>query len=277
MHRREGRAPRWLLALCTAVGVAGGLGAGADRSAPAAVLAYDDASSPAYNTGWTTGTNGGTGFGPWRVLPGQNSNASGAFIGTSANNGDGGADQPPPTDIDVAGESWGLYANGGQAAEALRPLTGALDVGQHITLRFDNGWIDDGGRVGFSFNSATEDRLTVYFVGGEQNYTIFDQSGVPDTGIGFTDEGLAVDFELTGRDTYSLSLTPAGGSAVVFSGGLVGPGGSGIESVLIFNTNAGPFSQRDVFVNSLAVVPEPTAAIALLALGATTPRRLKRP
>ena len=265
MRRRATRAAGLL-----AVTVAFGLTTGATR---AAVLAADDAARAAYNAGWTNGSNGGSGFGPWSLSPQPNSNNAGFFVGSSANNGDGGGQAPPPGDIDVAGESWGLYANNGQTADAVRPLTGALDVGQRITFRFDNGWIDDGGRVGFEFDSATEDRLTVFFVGGQQNYTINDSSGLRDTGIGFTDEGMAVDLLLTGPDSYSLTLTPAGSLAVTFTGDMVGPVGSGIEAIHVFNDNAGSFSQRDVFVNSLAVIPEPGALGGLMVAAVALRRR----
>jgi hypothetical protein len=101
-----------------------------------------------------------------------------------------------------------MYANTGETSEALRPFTGDLSAGQRLTFRFDNGWIDTGGIVGFSLDSATEDRLQFFFTGGDQNYVLLDQSGVRDTLIPFTDEGMLVDFALTGPDAYSLSVRP---------------------------------------------------------------------
>ena len=245
------------------------------RTLSAAVLAADDAARAAYNGGWTSGTNGGSGFGPWALTPGQNSNNSGFFVGTSANNGDGGGNAPPPGDVDVAGEAWGMYANSGQTATAVRPFTGDLSVGQRVQFRFDNGWIDTGGNVGFSLDSATEDRLQFFFSGGDQNYVLIDESGVRDTLIPFTDEGMAVDFALTGPDAYSLSVAPNGGTARSFTGTLAGPPGTGIAAVRFFDSNAGPFSQRDLFINSLSVVPEP-GALAPVGLAAVLGRR-RRP
>jgi hypothetical protein len=32
---------------------------------------------------------------------------------------------------------------------------------------------------------------------------------------------------------------------------------AGVAAVRFFNNNAGPFSQRDLFINSLSIVPEP--------------------
>ena len=39
-----------------------------------AVLAFDDASQPAYSNGWQAGDNGGTGFGPWTLTYSGNTN-----------------------------------------------------------------------------------------------------------------------------------------------------------------------------------------------------------
>jgi hypothetical protein len=238
----------------------------------AAVIGADTAANSAYNGGWTNGSNGGSGFGPWTLTPQPNGNNAGFFIGSSANNGDGGANAPPPGDIDTSGESWGLYANSGQTSEAVRPLTGTLAVNQFIRLDYDNGWIDNGGSVGFSFLAGGEERLRLTFVGGEQNYTLHDASGPRDTGVGFTDEGMQIDFDPDSPDQYGISISPRGGTSVVLRGDLAGTAGSGIDSIRFFNTNAGPGSQRDVFVNSLLVLPEP-AGLGLLIVAAGGLRR----
>jgi hypothetical protein len=257
-------------ALAGVVAVATAMGLGA--VARASVLAYDDASSPAYNSGWTNSTNGGSGFAPWVLLPQQSGNGGGHFIGTSANNGDGGGQAPPPGDIDVAGESWGMYANGGTIAEARRAFNGALSVGQHLQFRFDNGWIDTGGSVLIILEGA-EDRLGFRFEGGLQNYELDDNTGSVDTGIPFTDEGMLIDFSLATPDTYVLSVAPNGGTLRTFTGPLMGTAGVGIDAIHFFNGSAGPFSQRDMFVNSLAIVPEPAAALGVAAMTIMLRRR----
>ena len=256
MHRHASGA-----AVLLAVGMAVCLSAG--PAARAAVLGADDAAAAAYNTGWTSGTNGGSGFGPWILSPAQNTNTSGFFVGTSANNGDGGGNALPPSDIDVTGESWGIYANSGQTATALRPFTGDLTVGQRLVFSFDNGWIDTGGEVGFALAGAGEDRIQFFFTGGDQNYVLLDQAGIRDTLIPFIDEGMVVDFTLTGADTYSLTVVPHGATVRSFTGTLGGTAGDGIAAVRFFNDNAGSFSQRDLFVNSLAIVPEPATPVAV--------------
>lgn len=237
------------------------------RTAAAAVVASDNASNSAYNGGWANGSNGGTGFGPWALSPQPNSNNGGFFIGSSANNGDGGANVPPPTDIDVLNKAWGLYANTGTTSEAVRPLTGSLDVGQRILVNFDNGFIDDLGVVAFRLLGGGATRLEFGFVGGQQHYFVTDDGGTRDAGINFTDEGLAIDVGLTSDDAYALLVTPSGGVRRTFTGTLSGAAGSGVDAIAVVNNNAGSFGQRDAFLNSLRVVPEP-GTLGLLAVGA---------
>ena len=102
----------------------------ADAAAPAS----DKASNSPYEPGntWADGQNGGTGFGAWALTSGTN---SGFFMGTSSSNGA----MPPSGNIDTAGESWGMFASGGDTASAVRPFTGPngarqLAVGQSISL-----------------------------------------------------------------------------------------------------------------------------------------------
>ena len=102
-------------------------------TASAAQIASDNASQPAYADGWQAGDNGGSGFGPWTIT----STAGGlTAIGSSTANGDM---QPPTGDIDSAGgRAWaisGVPQN--NRLFAIRPLTGALAVGQLLSFDVD--------------------------------------------------------------------------------------------------------------------------------------------
>ncbi len=97
------------------------------------------------------------------------------------------------------------------------------------------------------------------------NYLFTDASGnTNDSGVGFTGNGLSINFTLTGADSYSVSITPGGGSATVLTGTLAGTPGTGIADARFFNFNAGAGGNADFFVNNLAVIPEPST-YALLA------------
>jgi hypothetical protein len=79
-------------------------------------LASDDASDPAYSGGWTNGSNGGSGFGPWQLT--TIGFIAGHFIGNSIQNADGsdnGNINGTASDSDIntgtiAPVAWGMFA-----------------------------------------------------------------------------------------------------------------------------------------------------------------------
>jgi hypothetical protein len=232
-------------------------------SVHAADLASDVSTDSAYADGWQNGDNGGTGFGAWSWSVPTNTANSGYFLGSSAGNGDG--DGNLDDDINDGGNAFGIYANSGGAV-AVRTFTGGgLTVGQQFTLSFDNGFVDPSTSVGFVLeDSSSNDLLDFRFTGGNANYTVFDNSGSVDTGIGFTDEGLNLTFTLTGANSYSLLIAPLVGTSTNITGTLLNSGD--VEQVRIFNINAGSGSSFDMYVNDLQVIPEPST-MALTGLG----------
>ncbi len=70
-------------------------------------VAEDDASQDAYNGGFDSGKNGGSGFGEWKMTSeGNDENRhSGFFVATTENNKD-------LNGIAKNGKAWGLFANG---------------------------------------------------------------------------------------------------------------------------------------------------------------------
>src|SRR4051794_16439236 len=90
-------------------------------SLQAANTGFDNASNSPYEPGntWANGQNGGSGFAPW-VLSTTSGNGAlnGFFMGSSSGNAGGSSGN-----INTAGVSWGMYANSGQTAAAVRPLT----------------------------------------------------------------------------------------------------------------------------------------------------------
>lgn len=216
----------------------------------AAPLAADDASDTAYDDGWGTGDNGGSGFGAWSLS--NTGGNSGHFVGASGNNAGGSGN------IDTGGRAWGAYANSGETADGTRPFSGPLSVGQTFSIAMDNGWIG-GGTVGFGLqNSSSQNRLEYYFVGGSPNYTIQDNSGSVDSGLGFTGDGMTVAVTLTGANSYLLTID--GGTAI--TGTLANSGG--IDRVRVFNFDAGSGGNNDAFFNSISIVPEPSSLVLVL-------------
>lgn len=213
----------------------------------AASVAVDQASN---YSAWTNGSNGGSGFGAWQLVPPSNSNNAGFFLGSSANNG-----SAPSGNINSAnGTAFGLYANSGQTASAVRPFTGgALAVGQTLSLQMDNGWIDHNSVVGFSLQtSGGGNVLEFYFRGGTANYIVNVGGVETNTAVAFTDGGLSLAFTLTSPTTYALDVTRLVNNQVFNLTGSFGSAAS-IERLRLFNFNAGGGSPYDAFFNQLRI------------------------
>lgn len=219
----------------------------ATAAANASLIASDNAGN---YTAWTNNSNGGTGFGPWTLqTTGPN---AGHFLGLSTGNagGSGGIRE---------GNSWGMWANSGDTAEAFRPLTGgALGVGQAFLVDMDNGWIESGRSVGWGLQNSSGGNLFEFgFTGGGSTYWINDSDSGYDTGISFTGDGLRFRLTLTGTGSYALQVI-SGSSTSVFNRTLASGGGDqGIVRFHAWNYSAGSGSNYDAFWDNMAVIPEP--------------------
>src|ERR1019366_2717226 len=115
---------------------------------------------------------------------------------SSAKNGSGNSGNIDTT----ANKSWGLYANGGNIAEAVRPFSAPLVAGNTFKIDMDNGTVNTPaqnggaigpGRVGFTLRSGLTNCLTFYFIGDDSQYRIDDGASTGfGTGIAYTDGGL---------------------------------------------------------------------------------------
>lgn len=216
--------------------------------------AFDDTADAAYGAGWTAGTNGGAGWGGgWTFTPGA-TGFSGAFTGSSQNNGFGDGN------IDTSGLSWGLWANGGGSINAIRPFGFTLEPGQSFACDMDPGYIENGGAVGFTLTGYGDPRsssqVTVEFRGGESDFVISAGktywSMETNSGVAYTTRGLHVVVEMGTGGVFTCAMTPRGGLTRVIR--FVDPaGGGGLDHVELFNSNAGSGSDHDAFFNNLEV------------------------
>jgi hypothetical protein len=269
----------------------------------AAIVGSDNASNYA---NWTTGSNGGSGFGAWELLT-SGANGTDAFAGhfLAVNPGDLNFIGSPPDN-----RAWGAFANDSspnnsssdtlQSAGAFRSFTGgALEIGQSFVVRMEHGFIDDQGslnpnaipnvgNLGFAgimlnpFPSNGANPLTPFgeaagpfgfgFVGGDTVYRVYDgltPSGRPfDAGLGFTTDGLEITWTAVSSSTYSLSVRNLANNQL-FSQTFNGDL-TGITNFGLYNRNT---ELADVFFNSVAVVPEPTTALLVAPLMAVFARR----
>ncbi len=252
----------------------------------AAIIATDTASdtSGVYDNGWQTGDNGGTGFGAWTLQNGHSFfissstvNADGSDNGTVGGvASDGDINTPDrPLDEDGINNAWGFKDNGGSAADALRNFNAALQIGDTFRIDMDNGYIDTGATVGFGLQNSTsgQNKFEFFFVGGNSTYTYVDEGGSHSSTIGYTDEGLTIEFTLTGADSYSATFTTRGGAVQTVSGDLGGAtDGEDVDRFRGFIVQNNTADSHILFFNSMEIdsldaVPEPTIALLLVAGG----------
>jgi hypothetical protein len=225
-------------------------------------LASDNAADSAYNDGWLSGDNGGTGFSAWTL----NSSApaggfAGFFIQSSAADGFG--------NIDTAGESFGMAANpGGAFATATRSfLNGALATLQQFSLQlavnFRNGQkgFDLTGSSGQVFNFNVGGDLYQFTVAGSPTQTLpFAYQADSVFSISFTQQaGTTVD--------VSIVRTSGAGGTESFSNSFAFGGPINSFQFYVSNTEGG--AANNLYFNNLAVtaIPEPST-ISLLGAAA---------
>ena len=260
-------------------------------SAKASLLGMDNASSTAYlandgnlgndadptnNTnGWVSGDNGfvtGPGaFLPWALNTGGTSGAAGFFIGDSRNLSSG----LTGADINSAGNAaFGMYGNTSMFANAVRAFDSALAVGQTLTL--DIGVNFRNGQKGFDVRNASNAVLMNFNIGNlgaGDDYTV----QLATTGNGSIGTGYAA------KTAFNVSITQTsaeGGFWAILRSGGISDSDSGTYTGVPTNLNlyvnaTGGGAESDLYVNNLAIVPEPasTSLIAAAAVGFALRRR----
>ncbi len=194
---------------------------------------WDSAGSGVYSGGWTSGMNGGSGFGPWSL---GTTGSAGHFIAYAFIN----------TNLGRI-NGFGLWANIGGVATATRSFGAALQTRSRFTMFFDNNWIAENGisSVGFALTDAENNRRFAFsFTGGLANYRIHDAVANRDTGITWTGAGFDVTFELSGSNSYNLTVGTNRLSGTLASGGA-------ISRLVASNNNAGPDEAYNFYIGDL--------------------------
>ena len=234
------------------------------QKAGAVVIAEDDATSAAYADGWTTGDNGGTGFGQWSVY-----NAIQDAIPESTE-----VDVVPQSDNSIGAPAFRL-ATGGIAGSFFisRPLTVPLQVGQTFSMNVDSYALDQAGEpgrdLGIGFRAGDDTRLQLYGYLGKYGVDVYGSdfmginattasnklaggASLPDDplgGIAFqtpytaTDgsDGFQLIVEIPTIDTYRLRVIDDSITKLDISGQMSGPAGQAITEFYIFGDDYGDF------------------------------------
>jgi hypothetical protein len=226
------------------------------------ILAEDYGSEGAYGKGWTSGTNGGRGFGPWSFRQAGN-------VREYSHSGFGTRGQHPTLGDRVLT----MWANGEyyEVAAAFRSFNKPLATGETFSLVMDNGLFekrfdsDDPkpGVIGFSLRSSNsaetwdetnlDARLIFGFFEGEPNYRLIDGSEDADTGVPLSTTGVYVGVKLTSPDTYDIEIKTLGEnqvSTVLTNRTLGGDPGTPITSFAVFSQDG---EKNDPCFNSFRV------------------------
>ncbi len=232
-----------------------------------AVSYFDSASNVAYSSGWTTGSNGGSGFGTWTIT--ANSGTSG-FAGSLI--GD-------PTSAGITGmstTSFVLYANpsGSEAfANADRSFANPLGVGESFSfqwgIHFDSG---ASGNKGFNLYSGGTGGAQLINInnGGNSDITI---NGT-NVGFGYGKNAMTWTFKLTSATNLQVDATDRDGNGA-YSGNFAISGTSAPDAFRFYASNMQSGDAAQPYFNNLSIVPEPSS-LSLLALSGLALLRRRR-
>jgi hypothetical protein len=240
-------------------------------------LAQDNASSAAYGgAGYTTGSNGGFGFGAFNIVA---TGSAGTFEYTSkeSENGSGDIDSPAFT---AGGSplSFGLYAQTtGSAITISRSFTAPVAIpGEVFSLDFVKGY-NDAGTSGVALTTAAGTTGDFTFTSGGVGID-FNKTATP---LGFSLGADHLVYTFTSATAYSLSVT----GADTFTG--TGTTATPITGFQIAQTDSGAatpdhnayFNNLSLTVPAAAPVPEASSLVGfglLLALGGMAVAARKR-
>ena len=191
------------------------------------VSSEDEAFYSSYNDGWSTGDNGGRGFGPWLLIAPEYMNEgqdqeqyNGFFIADSSR-------ESNLSRTARQGSAFGIFANGTGFEETLafRSFDRALNVGDVFSFRFEfDGFeqkFNEDSNVGYSTvgvifkssesGSTIEDlsqgrSLVFAAIKGLSTYQVLDAGGRFNTGIFIDPEGVEISLTVQKNMTYDLQI-----------------------------------------------------------------------
>ena len=242
--------------LLTAAVASIALSSGALAQAPGAI-AFDQGSNyGGDNPAWTSGSNEGFGFGDWTFNNSQGDGSAGVFIGN-------------PAAADVSGmstTSFGFFANpigSGANAEVTRSLSTALAAGDTFSFQWGLNWDSDNAdsNRGFNLRSGASQLFNINMANSS---TININGSAMFTEFGT--QAFTLNFEQVSATSMRVFGTGRDGSES-FDQTFTGLAGAADNFAFYFNATVADEDRRQMYMNDLQVVPEPST-YALLMLGA---------
>ncbi len=232
-------------------------------AASAATAGTDNAGN--YTSGWTNGSNGGTGFGAWDLT--NNNDGTSHFAGYFLGDSSAGAGN-----INTGGQSFAIYANPSSAyAVASRAFAGTLDAGQVFSIQLAASYTN--GSKGINLLNSDRTQVFNFSVGdGSLNNTPYsfsykDSNGttVPITAFSYhPDAVFALSYTQTSASTGAVTVTETSASAsssVSFTDTFSTTDALASFQLFDSNTDNGA-NQNNLYFNNLAVaVPEPATVL----------------
>jgi hypothetical protein len=225
----------------------------------AAGIDSDDASAAVYADGWDNFDDGSVnpnGLGGWILGGGA---VDGSTIDITSSLGIGGGSGA----IDSAGVSFKLHDTSGGFVDVFRFFDpSGLDAGE--TLSLDMVVNFRGGFKGIDLRSDAGDATIFNFNIGGDDYNV-DQaaSGNGSIGNAYSDDTVfSLAFTQTSLAGGTWSIARSGGVTDLDSGTYAGRA----KSFKLYSGSQGSFGQDALYVNNLAITPEP-ASLALLGIG----------
>jgi hypothetical protein len=211
--------------------------------ASAAYNASDNAADPAYQNGWFSGSNGGSGFGAWSF----DKDPSQYTIASSPG-------------IDTSNQSWAITAEYGSSA--IRPLAGGtLAAGQIVSV----SWTLPGTNAANSevrLLDAGNNPLIIALLGGGYLAVATNNCWGPGAGVPWATNGvsLLVNFNLTSANTLALTLIAGANSASLTN--LVFTGNISAVSLFVDGPNDTNLPNKTAYFNRLSVNGSGTSQVA---------------
>jgi hypothetical protein len=199
----------------------------------------------AYSNGWSTGDNGGYGYGPWQLAAEDALSALYVTDSWSVTN----MNVPTTSGIN---KGFALESISGGVATAYRPFAVPLQApGGSFTVYFDSNDLQSQGRVGMSLVSSNKTPLFTFGAvnsGFAPAYAVSDQTNTStDPGWPYTQTGLFLRFEMTSSNAYLLTATSA-----TFTNNIIGTiSNAPVAGVVFYSENAGAPPDHNFYLGQM--------------------------